>query len=87
MRGIGLRILRDTGRLDAVIFGQREAQLSGSSDPQVQRVLAEGRLALDSGDGARLRQVNRQLDALLPEDETTADVFGMKSTVTMGDRR
>ncbi|AHH99612.1 Hsp70 family protein [Kutzneria albida] len=87
VRGIGLRILRDTGRLDAVIFGQREAQLSGSSDPQVQRVLAEGRLALDSGDGARLRQVNRQLDALLPEDETTADVFGMKSTVTMGDRR
>ncbi|RZQ60490.1 Hsp70 family protein [Amycolatopsis suaedae] len=83
VRRIGVRILHETGRLDAVIFGQREQELSSSPDPAVQQALAEGRQALNTGDSGRLQAVNRKLDALMPSGGGE-QMIDMTSTVRAG---
>jgi molecular chaperone DnaK len=78
-------VLRDTGRLDAVMFSALENGLSDSPDPQVQRLLQEGRSALARGEIARLRGIVDKLRQVAPGG--TADmVTDDDSTVMLGDR-
>ncbi|MQY23899.1 Hsp70 family protein [Nocardia macrotermitis] len=68
VREIFREVLRDSGRLEAVVFAGREEALSGSPDPAIQRLLRKGRIALESGDNIELQQVLMQLDKLAPDD-------------------
>jgi molecular chaperone DnaK len=68
VREIFTDVLRDSGRLEAVIFASRERELSNSPDPEIQRILRRGRIALERGDNAGLRQVITELDQRAPDD-------------------
>ncbi|WP_020666132.1 Hsp70 family protein [Amycolatopsis nigrescens] len=87
LRDIFREVLQETGQLDTVIFMARERGLTGNPDPRVQRLLREGRTALDRGDGAQLNSINNQLEKIAPDDVEIADISGpFGSTVTVGDR-
>lgn len=87
VNNIGIRLLRQSGQLDAVIFGAREKRLADDPNPQVQQLLAEGRDAVAAGDGGRLGAVNAQLDQFVPDDEAISDALDVMSTVRAGHQR
>lgn len=87
VHAIGIRLLRQSGQLDAVIFGAREKRLADNPNPQVQQLLAEGRDAVAAGDGGRLGAVNAQLDQFVPDDEAISDAIDVMSTVRAGHHR
>lgn len=84
VREIGIRLLRRSGQLDAVIFGAREERLASNPDPQVQQLLSEGRDAVAAGDAGRLVTVNAQLDQLVSGDEAISEAIDLMSTVRAG---
>lgn len=84
---IGIRLLRQSGQLDAVIFGVREERLADDPNPRVQQLLAEGRDAVAAGDGRRLGAVNAQLDQFVPDDEAISEAIDVMSTVRAGHQR
>lgn len=86
VREIGVEMLRDSGQLDAVIFGAREERLSANPDQRVQRLLQEGRSALARGDATRLGSINEQLRKLAPPSFGDPDDTDPFSTVTDGQR-
>lgn len=85
IREIFAEVLRDSGRLEAVIFGAREQELGEHPDRAVQDLLRKGRVALARGDNLELRQVLTQLDKLAP-DEGGASVGGGAFGSTVGRR-
>jgi len=85
IRGIGVRLLQASGQLDAVLFGIYEEQLADSPNPQVQKLLNEGRAAANNGDRSRLSIITTQLRQLAPRDEPI-NTLNLISTVRKGNQ-
>ncbi|THV43416.1 Hsp70 family protein [Glycomyces buryatensis] len=87
VRSIAVRVLDETGRLPVVIFGALEQELADHPSAQVQRLLAEGRGAINDGAVHRLAAVNAKLRPFLPDLGAGLDLENQTSTVRGGDRR
>ena len=82
LRGLAARALDRKGVMQVLAFddlGTRRSDMS--SQVRAERLLTEGQQAADEGDFNRLREVNRQLAALLPAPPPPPDPF---STVRRG---
>ncbi|HEY2830853.1 MAG TPA: hypothetical protein VGJ14_00400, partial [Sporichthyaceae bacterium] len=63
---IGARLLRRSGKLEALVFEDLRRTLAKSKDADVQRLIARGRTAISHKDPAELATVNTMLRKQLP---------------------
>jgi molecular chaperone DnaK len=87
LRSIAVRVLDETGRLPVVVFASLEHELADHPDPQVQRLLAEGRRAVNDGSVHQVSAVNAKLRPYVPDQGSGLDLENQTSTVRGGDRR
>jgi molecular chaperone DnaK len=70
---IGARVLRRTGKLEALVFEDLRRVLARSKSEEVQRLIARGRTAISHKDPAELATVNALLRKRLPRDRPTTN--------------
>ena len=87
LRTIGVRLLDESGRLPVVIFAAFEHGLADHPSPEVQRLLAEGRRAVNDGSVHQLSSVNAKLRNRMPDLGAGIDLDEQRSTVRGGDGR
>ncbi len=66
---IGARVLRRTGKLEALIFEDMRRTLKGSKNKKVHTLIARGVTAVGHRDPAELAVVNAELRKLMPKDQ------------------
>ena len=64
---IGARMLRRSGKMEALIFEDLRRALAKSKNEEVQRLIARGRTAVSHRDPSELAVVNAQLRKRLPK--------------------
>jgi hypothetical protein len=70
---IGARVLRRTGKLEALVFEDLRRVLARNKSEEVQRLIARGRTAISHKDPAELTAVNALLRKRLPRDRPTTN--------------
>ncbi|MBP2324412.1 molecular chaperone DnaK [Kibdelosporangium banguiense] len=73
LRKIGVDVLESTGELPAIRFNALKQHFSGSRDPRIQALIADGDKALVQGDNNRLTMIANELGRLVPPDRPVPD--------------
>ncbi len=81
---IGARLLRRTGKMEALVFEDLRRVLAKSKNDEVKRLIARGRTAVSHRDPAELAVVNAELRKRLPKGRPGTQAPAAFSTVDEG---